>query len=163
MEHIRTYVRGLDLHRDGLTACARRLAAAGNPSPQTRKFKTTTARLGQLVARLAGHGVGTVPMEATEVNSKPVHCALDGVFDEQWLCKAHHAKDLPGYMIDIADAEWMVDVVACRVLRPSLVPPAPIRVLRDCHVLVRPSLTCAAPRPNARRMYSKTAGPSSAQ
>jgi transposase len=38
---------------------------------------------------------------------------------------------VPGRKTDLADAEWLADVVAHGMIRPSFVPPPPIRELRD--------------------------------
>jgi transposase len=51
--------------------------------------------------------------------------------EELWLCNAHHVKNVPGRKTDMADAEWLADVVAHGMVRPSLVPPPPIRALRN--------------------------------
>jgi transposase len=61
---------------------------------------------------------------------KPVYYALEHRF-EVWLCNAHHVKNVPGRKTDMSDAEWLADVVAHGMVRPSFVPPPPIRELRD--------------------------------
>lgn len=48
-----------------------------------------------------------------------------------WLCNAHHVKNVPGRKTDMSDAAWLADVVAHGMVRPSFVPPPPIRELRD--------------------------------
>jgi transposase len=131
MDQIRTHVAGLDVHRDTVTACARLPGPDGNPTPSKRRFKATTAGLGDLATWLASQGVRTVAMEATGVYWKPVYYALEGLFQEVWLCNAHHVKNVPGRKTDMADAEWLADVVAHGMVRPSLVPPPPIRALRN--------------------------------
>lgn len=68
-------------------------------------------------------------MEATGVYWKPVYYALEGRF-EVWLCNAHHVKTVPGRKTDMSDAEWLADVAAHGMVRPSFVPP-PIRELRE--------------------------------
>ena len=80
---------------------------------------------------LMDHGVGTVAMEATGVYWKPVYYALEGLFPEVWLCNAHHVKNVPGRKTDMADCEWLADVAAHGMVRPSFVPPPPIRELRE--------------------------------
>jgi transposase len=131
VEQIRTRVAGLDVHRDSMTACALIPDTAGNPTAFRRQFKTTTAGLGELALWLADHEVTTAGMEATGVYWRPVYYALEGWVDELWLCNAHHVKNVPGRKTDMADAEWLADVVARGMVRPSLVPPPPIRALRN--------------------------------
>jgi transposase len=48
-----------------------------------------------------------------------------------WLCNAYHVKNVPGRKTDMADAEWLADVAAHGMVRPSFVPPLPIRELRE--------------------------------
>jgi transposase len=119
VEQIRTRVAGLDVHRDSVTACARTPDEAGNPTADRRKFKTTTAGLGELAVWLADHQVTTAGMDATGVYGRPVYYALEGLVNELWLCNAHHVKNVPGRKTDMADAEWLADVVAQGMVRPS--------------------------------------------
>ncbi|WP_344089134.1 IS110 family transposase, partial [Luedemannella helvata] len=48
-----------------------------------------------------------------------------------WLLNARHMKAVPGRKTDMTDAEWIADLVAHGLVRPSFVPPPPIRRLRD--------------------------------
>jgi hypothetical protein len=70
--------------------------------------------------------VRLVAMEATGVYWKPVYYALEHEF-EVWLCNAHHVKNVPGRKTDMSDAEWLADVAAHGMVRPSFVPPPPIQ------------------------------------
>ena len=40
-----------------------------------------------------------------------------------WLCNARHVKKVPGRKTDLSDAEWLADVAAHGMVRPSFVPP----------------------------------------
>ena len=62
---------------------------------------------------------------------KPPYYALEGLFDELWLCNAQHVKNVPGRKTDLSDAEWLADVAAHGMVRPSFVPPPEIRELRE--------------------------------
>ncbi len=79
---------------------------------------------------LAGHAVTLAAMEATGVYWKPVYYALEDRF-VVWLCNARHVKNVPGRKTDMSDAEWLADVAAHGMVRPSFVPPPPIRELRE--------------------------------
>jgi len=79
---------------------------------------------------LAAHGVTDVAMESTGVYWKPVYYALEDRF-LVWLCNAHHVKNVPGRKTDMSDAEWLADVAAHGMVRPSFVPPPPVRELRE--------------------------------
>ncbi len=47
------------------------------------------------------------------------------------LVNAHDARNMPGRKTDVCDAAWLADLGAHGLLRGSLVPPEPIRRLRD--------------------------------
>jgi len=80
---------------------------------------------------MADFQVTRVVMESTGVYWKCVYYPLEGLFDELWLVNAGHVKNVPGRKTDIADAEWLADVAAHGMVRPSFVPPPPVRVLRE--------------------------------
>jgi transposase len=62
--------------------------------------------------------------------STPVLYALESRFTV-WLCNARHVKKVPGRKTDLSDSEWLADVAAHGMVRPSFVPPPPIRELRE--------------------------------
>ena len=47
------------------------------------------------------------------------------------LVNMQHLKHVPGRKTDVRDSEWLAQLLECGLLRGSLVPPAPIRDLRD--------------------------------
>lgn len=130
MKRIRDRVGGLDVHRDVVVACAR-LVEDGEVLEELERFPTTVSGVVQLGGWLLGHGVTTVVMEATGVYWKPVYYGLEGLFEELWLCNAAHVHNVPGRKTDLADAAWLADVVAHGMVRPSFVPPPPVRALRE--------------------------------
>ena len=85
----------------------------------------------ELADWLATFEVELVVMEATGVYWKPVYYGLEDLFDEVWLVNAHHVKNVPGRKTDMSDAEWLADVAAHGMVRPSMVPPPEIRALRE--------------------------------
>src|SRR5205807_4311089 len=115
---------------DTVTACGCVPGPRRGVATTRERFKTTTADLGRLSDWLGTAEVTVVAMEATGVYWKPVYYALEDQF-EVWLCNAHHVKNVPGRKTDMSDAEWLADVVAHGMVRPSFVPPPPIRELRD--------------------------------
>jgi transposase len=131
MKQIRDRVAGLDVHRDSVVACCRVREPGGEVEVTKATFATTRGGLSGLAAFLADQAVTTVAMEATGVYWKPVYYALEGLFDELWLCNAQHVKNVPGRKSDLSDAEWLADVAAHGMVRPSLVPPPAIRELRE--------------------------------
>jgi transposase len=123
-------VAGLDVHRDTVVACLR-LGRGDDPELKRKKFSTTTAGIADLAAWMADFQVTRVVMESTGVYWKCVYYPLEELFDELWLVNAGHVKNVPGRKTDIADAEWLADVAAHGMVRPSFVPPPPVRVLRE--------------------------------
>src|SRR3546814_17587606 len=69
-------------------------------------------------------------MEATGVYWRPVYYGLEDRFEALWLVNAHHVKNVPGRKTDMSDAEWLADVAAPGMVRPSFLPPPEIRGLR---------------------------------
>jgi len=130
MDQIDDRVAGLDVHRDMVVACVR-LGAGRGAKVRKAKFSTTTAGLGELAGWLADFGVTTVAMESTGVYWKPVYYALEDLFERVWVVNAHHVHNVPGRKTDLSDAEWLADVIAHGMVRPSLVPPPPVRELRE--------------------------------
>ena len=130
MEQIHDRVAGLDVHRDQVTVCVRTPGPRGGVQTHKARFGTTTGGLAALAEWLAGHAVTLAAMEATGVYWKPVYYALEERF-VVWLCNAHHVKNVPGRKTDMSDAEWLADVAAHGMVRPSFVPPPPIRELRE--------------------------------
>ncbi len=47
------------------------------------------------------------------------------------VCNAGHVKNVPGRKTDFADAEWLVHLLECGLLRGSFIPPADIKAARD--------------------------------
>ena len=130
VQQIYDRVAGLDVHRDNVVACFRRLGPRGGVVFEKERFATTTVRLRELVAWLTERQVELVAIEATGVYWKPVYYALESKFTV-WLCNARNVKKVPGRKTDMTDAEWLADVAAHGMIRPSFVPPPPIRELRE--------------------------------
>ncbi|MGD0985729.1 MAG: IS110 family transposase [Acidimicrobiales bacterium] len=130
MEQIHDRIAGLDVHRDAVVACVRRPGPRGGTVLDRARFKTTSAGLADLEGFLIERSVVLVAMEATGVYWKTTYYALEERF-ECWLCNAHHVKNVPGRKTDMSDAEWLADVAAHGMVRPSFVPPRPIRELRE--------------------------------
>lgn len=124
------HAAGLDIAKASLVACVRIPDGAAGWAVSKRKFSTTTAGLLQLSQWLADHQVTRVGMESTSSYWKPVFYLLEQRF-ECWLLNARHMRAVPGRKTDMTDAQWICDLVAHGLVRPSFVPPPPIRRLRD--------------------------------
>ena len=130
MRRIHDRVGGLDVHRDSVVACVE-LFDGRSVEIDKATFSTTAAGVRQLGEWLAEREVELVVMEATGVYWRPVFYGLEDRFEELWLVNAHHVKNVPGRKTDMSDAEWLADVAAHGMVRPSFVPPPEIRGLRE--------------------------------
>jgi transposase len=120
----------LDIHKARVTACVRVPGARRRRERHVAEFSTTVRGLLGLRDWLAAHRVQQVAMEATGVYWKPVWAILEDDFDCVPV-KARHVKQVPGRMTDVWDAEWLCRLVEAGLLKASLVPPRPIRRLRN--------------------------------
>ena len=124
----------VDVGKD-VIAVAVRLPGDGPDGRQTvkRTFKTFYGVLREAARWLTSLGVTYVAMEATGIYSMPVYHALieHGDFTQVLVCNAGHVKNVPGRKTDLADAEWLVHLLECGLLRGSFIPPADIKAARD--------------------------------
>ena len=91
-----------------------------------------TRSLTELANQLVELAVERVVMEATSDYWKPVFYLLEAHGLQPWLVNARDVKHLPGRpKTDVLDAVWLCKVAERQMLRPSFVPPWPIRRLRD--------------------------------
>src|SRR5262245_41761495 len=61
---------------------------------------------------------------------KPLYNLVEGTFTVL-VVNAAHITYVPGRKTDVKDAKWIAELLAHGLLRPSFVPPAPQRALRD--------------------------------
>jgi transposase len=133
-EEIIERVAALDIGKAELVACVRVPSAdrAGRRAQEIATYSTMTRSLLGLADRLRVLGVTRVVMEATSDYWKPVFYLLEAHELEPWLVNAKDVKHLPGRpKTDKLDAVWLCKVAERQMLRPSFVPPVPIRRLRD--------------------------------
>ena len=131
MDRVVDRAGALDVHKAQVTACVRVPGSdVGSRRQEVREFKTTVRGLLALADWLKQHGVTVVAMEATGVYWRPVWAVLEGEF-ELMLCNAAHVKNVPGRKTDVGDAVWLCQLLEFGLLRASLVPPPPVRQLRE--------------------------------
>src|SRR3954454_15029507 len=123
METIFDRVGALDVHKAQVTACVRVPDEAGRRVPLLAEFSTTVQGLLALRDWLAAHRVTHVAMEATGVYWQPVWHILEDDF-QLTLCNARHVKNVSGRKTDIADAQWLCQLMEAGLLRGSFVPPS---------------------------------------
>src|SRR3954469_6478382 len=120
---------GLDVHKEVVVACVRRIAS-GKVKEEVRTFRTETNALLEMADWLTDEQVTIVAMESTGVYWKPIWNLFEGVF-ELMLVNPEHIKKVPGRKTDVKDAQWIADLLQHGLLKPSFVPEKPVRQLRD--------------------------------
>jgi len=131
VERIVERCAGVDVHKDLVVACVHYVDENGERASRTASFATFTADLLALRDWLVSFGVTRVGMEATGVYWKPVFYVLEEAMAECWLLNARHMANVPGRKTDVADAEWICQLVEHGLVRPSFVPPPAIRDVRE--------------------------------
>jgi transposase len=130
MDVIEQRPAALDVHNATVMACVRLPCSDGKREEHVAEFQTTARGLLALRDWLEAHEVGKVAMEATGVYWRPVWAVLEDRF-ECLLVNARHVKQVPGRKTDIKDAQWLCQLLEAGLLRPNLVPPKPVRTLRN--------------------------------
>ena len=130
MERMIERCAGLDVHQATVVACVLINERGKRPRKELRTFGTMTHELEALRDWLAAERVTHVGMESTGVYWRPVHAVLEEHF-EVIVGNARHIRNVPGRKTDVKDAEWIAELVCCGLIRPSFVPPKPLRELRE--------------------------------
>lgn len=134
-EQIIERVAALDIAKDEVVCCVRLPAPAGGKRrlQEISTHSTMVGALSDLAERLVDLGIERVVMEATSDYWKPIFYVLEAHGLDPWLVNAKDVKHLPGRpKTDTPlDAVWLCKVAERQMLRPSFVPPPPIRRLRD--------------------------------
>ncbi|MGH3225870.1 MAG: IS110 family transposase, partial [Streptosporangiaceae bacterium] len=127
-------VAALDIGKAELVCCIRlpSQSGSGRRVQEVLTFSTMTRSLQVMVGRLMELGVTRVVMEATSDYWKSPFYLLEAHGLDVWLVNAKDVKHLPGRpKTDRLDAVWLAKVAERQMIRPSFVPPSPIRKLRD--------------------------------
>ena len=133
-EQIIERVAALDIGKAEVVCCIRLPAADGSKRrvQEVSTHSTMVPSLCELANRLVGLGVTRVVMEATSDYWRPPFYLFEAHGLDPWLVNAKDVKHLPGRpKTDRLDAVWLCKVAERGMLRPSFVPPADIRRLRD--------------------------------
>jgi transposase len=131
METVVERVAGIDVGKADVKVCVRVPGRrVGSRRQEVRTFGTTTRELLVLSDWLAEQGVTLAAMESTGQYWKPVFYLLEDA-RQCWLVNPQHIKKVPGRKTDVSDAAWLAQLVENGLVRPSFVPPPPVRRLRD--------------------------------
>jgi transposase len=131
-EQIIARVAALDIGKAELVCCVRVPGAERKRLQEVSTHSTMTRSVTELANHLVELRIERVVMEATSDYWKPVFYLLEAHGLQPWLVNARDVKHLPGRpKTDVLDAVWLCKVAERQMLRPSFVPPPPIRRLRD--------------------------------
>jgi transposase len=161
MEVLHPRCAGLDVHKDTVVAAVRLIEGDGSVRREVETFVTTTPGLLALSDWLERHDCPSIAMEATGIYWRPVWQVLaaeqPGEGRTLILANAAHVKNVPGRKTDVADAVWLSDLLAHGLIRPSFVPDAGTRAMRDLlRTQLRSSCASRPPTSSASRRRSRT-------
>ncbi|WP_328870272.1 IS110 family transposase [Streptomyces sp. NBC_00287] len=123
---------GVDISKKDAKACVRSPSTKrrGSFTNETTTWGSTTNAVLALRDHLLAAEVTLVVIEATSDYWKPFYYLLAEDLNVI-LVNARQVKNLPGRKTDVSDAAWLAQLGAHGLVRPSFVPPAPVRELRD--------------------------------
>ena len=142
-EEIVGRVAAIDVAKASGMVCTRvpHATKAGRRVTRVWQVPSTTNQILELAEQLAGEGIERVVVESTSDYWRPFVYVLEARGLVVWLVNAHDVKHLPGRpKTDRLDAVWLAKLNERGMLRPSFVPPAEIRRLRD-YTRLRSDLT----------------------
>ena len=131
MEILHSRCAGIDVSKKDAKVCVRIQGRGRRPTSTT--VTTWGAMSSQILAlrdHLLAEKVTCVVIESTSDYWKPFYYLLEDELNVM-LVNAHAVKNIPGRKSDVCDAAWLADLGAHGLIRASLVPPPPIRQLRD--------------------------------
>nr|WP_306238746.1 transposase [Ornithinimicrobium sp. HY1745] len=124
----------MDIGRAEIVCCVRLPAPPGGKRrvQEVSTHSTMVGSLSDLAERLVELGIERVVMEATSDYWRAPFYLFEAHGLNPWLVNAKDVRHLPGRpKTDVLDSVWLCKVAERQMLRPSFVPPAPIRRLRD--------------------------------
>lgn len=130
MENVFPCCAGLDVHKESVEACVRRIEPNGRLHQETQHWGTMTRDLLAMADWMTAHGATHVAMESTGVFWKPIYNILESRFT-MLLVNARHLKQVPGRKSDVRDCQWIAQLLQYGLLKGSFIPPRSQRELRD--------------------------------
>lgn len=121
---------GLDVHKTWIYACIGITDANGRTEYKEERFSTFSGGLRDLAAWLDQHLCVEVCMESSGKYWIPVFNILEKTCLVT-LAHPKYTKPQKGNKTDRKDAQWICDLFMCGMIKPSFIPPADIRQLRD--------------------------------
>jgi transposase len=133
-EEVVERVGAIDVAKASAKVCVRvpHPKLTGRRQSKVFDVATTTGAIMALADELAAEGIERVVVESTSDYWRPFVYLLEARGLVVWLVNARDVKQVPGRpKTDRLDAVWLAKLNERGMLRPSFVPPAEIRVLRD--------------------------------
>jgi transposase len=142
-EQVLERVAAIDVAKASGMVCTRvpHSSRPGKRRTMVREVAATTGAVLELAGQLAGEGIEMVTLEATSDYWRIWFYVLEAAGLRVQLVNARDVKNAPGRpKTDKLDAVWLAKLTERGMLRPSFVPPAEIRQLRD-YTRLRADLT----------------------
>ncbi|HKA57182.1 MAG TPA: IS110 family transposase [Gemmatimonadales bacterium] len=130
MQSIIERCAGVDVHQATIVVTVRVPDSVGGRRSDTQTFGTMTSDLLAARAWLQAYGVTHVAMESTGVYWRPLYYLLEDSCT-LLLVNMQHLQQVPGRKSDVRDSAWLAQLLECGLLKSSLVPPPPLRDLRE--------------------------------
>lgn len=130
MRAIRTYVAGVDVHKEMLAITI--MIGGGDEDPRVEQLScsTFTEDLMACGIVLKEKGVTDVLMESTGVYWKPVYNVWQPLGLKCVIGNATHMKNVPGRKTDMNDSHWIATLHRFGLVRPSFVPEGEFQRMR---------------------------------
>ena len=157
MEAILERVGGVDVGQATVVATVLVGAPHERPKKETQTFRTVTRELLDMREWFLAKGVTHVALEGTGIYWRPVYVLLEDAFDII-VGNAHHIKNVPGRKTDVKDSEWLADLARHGLIKRSLVPPKPLRQVRDLLRYRRKLWRVGRPNGTGCRTAARTTG-----
>jgi transposase len=134
-------VAAIDVAKASGKVCVRLPGRAGRRVSRVWDVAATSGAVSELAEQLVGQGIEKVTVESTSDYWRIWYYLLEAAGLSVQLVNARDVKNVPGRAkTDKLDAVWLAKLTEKGLLRPSFVPPAPIRRLRD-YTRLRADLT----------------------
>ncbi|HUH68012.1 MAG TPA: IS110 family transposase [Mycobacterium sp.] len=134
-------VAAIDVAKASGKVCVRLPGQAGRRVSRVWDVAATSGAVSELAEQLVGQGIEKVTVESTSDYWRIWYYLLEAAGLSVQLVNARDVKNVPGRAkTDKLDAVWLAKLTEKGLLRPSFVPPAPIRRLRD-YTRLRTDLT----------------------
>src|ERR1700694_4204467 len=125
-------VCAIDVAKDSGKVCVRVSSRAGRRVSRVWDVAATTGAITELAAQLVVDRIDRVTVESTSDYWRIWYYLLEAAGLSVQLVNARDVKNVPGRpKTDKLDAVWLAKLTEKGLLRPSFVPPAPLRELRD--------------------------------